>query len=53
MTPEQIDQELALRLLSLPRELGVNPQNGQPVVAYNGRFGPYVKCGEETRSLPL
>jgi DNA topoisomerase-1 len=52
MTPEQIDLELALRLLSLPRELGTNPQNEQAVVAYNGRFGPYVKCGDETRSLP-
>jgi DNA topoisomerase-1 len=42
----------ALALLSLPRELGAHPQNGQPVTAHNGRFGPYVKCGEESRSLP-
>ena len=36
----------------LPRKLGQHPTNGQPVLAYNGRFGPYVKCGDETRSLP-
>jgi DNA topoisomerase-1 len=52
MTPDQVDLPTALRLLSLPRELGKNPQNGESVVASNGRFGPYIKCGEETRSLP-
>jgi DNA topoisomerase-1 len=52
MRPDEVTLEMALRLLSLPRELGNNPGTGLPVVAYNGRFGPYVKCGEETRSLP-
>ena len=52
MEPHEIDLETALKLLSLPRELGAHPENGEQVVAHSGRFGPYVKCGEETRSLP-
>jgi len=52
MQPEDIDLETALKLLSLPRTLGEDPKTGQEVKAHNGRFGPYVKCGDETRSLP-
>jgi DNA topoisomerase-1 len=52
MQPADVDLATALKLLSLPRELGAHPESGTTVVAYNGRFGPYVKCGDETRSLP-
>jgi DNA topoisomerase I len=52
MDPKNVDLATALKLLSLPRNLGEHPQFGQPVMAFNGRFGPYVKCGDETRSLP-
>jgi DNA topoisomerase-1 len=52
MNPADIDLPTALKLLSLPRNLGNRPETGEPVMAYNGRFGPYVKSGEDTRSLP-
>jgi DNA topoisomerase-1 len=52
MRPEDMTVDVALKLLSLPRELGVHPETTQKITAYNGRFGPYIKSGEETRSLP-
>jgi DNA topoisomerase-1 len=52
MAPESVGLETAVRLLSLPRDLGTDPQTGQAVQAHTGRYGPYVKAGDETRSLP-
>ena len=52
MEVESLDFETALKLLSLPRTLGVKEETGEPIIAQNGRFGPYIQCGKETRSLP-
>src|SRR3954453_19904073 len=49
MSPETVTLEEALRLLTLPRALGES--DGEEVVATNGRYGPYVKKGKESRSL--
>jgi DNA topoisomerase-1 len=52
MNPDEVTIEVALALLTLPRTLGNHPENGQPVMAHNGPYGPYVKCEKEIRSLP-
>jgi DNA topoisomerase-1 len=46
-----VDLDTALRLLSLPRVVGVDPESGEEILAQNGKFGPYLKKGVDTRSL--
>ncbi|KQY77498.1 DNA topoisomerase I [Microbacterium sp. Root1433D1] len=51
MSVDEIDLDTALRLLSLPRVVGVDPESGDEITAQNGRFGPYLKKGADSRSL--
>ncbi len=46
-----VDIDTALRLLSLPRIVGQDPESGEEITAQNGKFGPYLKKGADTRSL--
>lgn len=52
MQIEEVDLATALRLLDLPRIVGADPESGDEITAQNGRYGPYLKKGAETRTLP-
>lgn len=51
MTLERITFEDAMQLLSLPRVVGVDPADGVEITVQNGRFGPYLRKGSDSRSL--
>jgi len=51
IAPDEIDFEKALALLSLPREIGKHPEDGEPIKAGIGRFGPYVQHGKTYANL--
>ncbi|MGI8700436.1 MAG: type I DNA topoisomerase [Nocardioidaceae bacterium] len=51
MSLDTIDLEQALQLLTLPREVGSDAETGEVITAQNGRYGPYLKKGTDSRSI--
>jgi DNA topoisomerase-1 len=51
MAVDTVTLDDAVRLLSLPRVVGVDPSDGGEITAQNGRYGPYLKKGSDSRSL--
>jgi DNA topoisomerase-1 len=51
MSVETVSLEEAIKLLSLPRELGNDPESGQVITVQNGKYGPYLKRGVDSRSI--
>jgi DNA topoisomerase-1 len=51
MSPETFTFEEAVKLLSLPRVVGIDPETENEITAQNGKFGPYMKKGTDSRSL--
>lgn len=50
-SPGDVDLEMALKLLALPRQVGLHPETGEPITAGIGRFGPFVKHEKTYASL--
>ena len=51
MSVDTLDLDTALRLLDLPRVVGTDPETGAEITAQNGRYGPYLKKGTDSRTL--
>lgn len=51
MSVATVSLEEAIQLLSLPRELGIDPESSNVVTVQNGKYGPYLKKGSDSRSI--
>ncbi len=52
ISPEELSLDTAIKLISLPREIGIYPETNEMITGAIGRFGPYLKIGSDFISLP-
>ena len=52
ISPEELSVDIAIKLISLPREIGIYPETNEMITCAIGRFGPYLKIGSDFISLP-
>ena len=52
MSLDDVSTEIAIELVNLPRPIGKWNKNGSDIIADIGKYGPYIKCGSESRSIP-
>ena len=52
MAPDSVDLDLARRLLALPREVGMHPETGEPILAGIGRYGPWLRHEDTYAAIP-
>ena len=49
---EDVDEKLAINLISLPKKIGTWGENNDEIKIDIGKFGPYIRCGKVTSSIP-
>ena len=52
VTPDDLSKEMAMQIISLPKVLGKNPEDDNDVQVDIGKFGPYIRAGKKTKSIP-
>ena len=52
VAPDSVDLDLARRLLALPREVGMHPDSGEPILAGIGRYGPWLRHEDTYAAIP-
>ena len=52
ITPENLTEDMAMQIISLPKNLGKNDEDNSDVQVDIGKFGPYIRAGKKTKSIP-